>query len=99
MNLKTGILSILFCVALAAVIVGQRVQVRGVGFAAAQVDHELRALQEQHRVLKSERADKGNPSAMIQRVRAEGINLLPPEDNLPEIPGRPATPEEEARRG
>ncbi len=100
MNLKTGIIAILFCVGLAAVVVGQRVQVRSVGFEAAQYSRELRDLQEQHRVLKSERARKGDPTEMIRRVRSEGINLLPPEDNLPDIPGRPAPPpEDEVQRG
>jgi hypothetical protein len=100
-NLKTGIIAILFCVALAAVIVGQRVQTRSVGFEAAQHSRELRELQEQYRVLKSERARKGDPVEMIRRVREEGIKLLPPEDGLPEIPGKPApvTPEDEVRRG
>jgi hypothetical protein len=99
MNLKTGIIAILFCVGLAAVVVGQRVQIRSVGFEAAQYNHELHELEEEHRVLKSERARMGDPTEMIRRVRAEGIGLLPPEDGLPEIPGKPAPPQTEVNHG
>ena len=35
MNLKTGILIVIFCVSLGGVIVGQRLQIRSVGFEAA----------------------------------------------------------------
>lgn len=95
MNIKTGILFVVFCVALASIIVGQRVQIRSVSFEAAQLNRELNDLQERQRVLNGERANRANPAEMFRRVRAEGINLLSPEDNLPEIPGRPKPEEDE----
>ncbi len=88
MNLKVGIILIVFLVSLGAVIVGQRVQIRSVGFETAQLNRELRDLQEANRVLKDKHAAASNPAEMIRRVRAEGINLLPPEDGLPAIPGK-----------
>jgi hypothetical protein len=95
MNTKTGILFVIFCVALASIVVGQRVQIRSVSFEAAQLHRELGELQERQRVLSGERANRANPAEMFRRVRAEGINLLPPEDNLPDIPGRPRVEREE----
>src|SRR5690606_39045627 len=50
MNIKTGILFVVFCVALASIIVGQRVQIRSVSFEAAQLNRELNDLQERQRV-------------------------------------------------
>lgn len=94
MNLKVGIIFIVFLVALGAVIVGQRVQTRSVGFEAAQLNRELRDLEEQNRVLRERHAAAANPAEMIRRVRAEGINLLPPEDKLPDIPGKRVDDEE-----
>lgn len=79
MNLQTGVIVILFCVALGAVVVGQRLQVRSVGFDAGKLDKELRILEEERRVLQVELARKRDPSAMIERVRAAGLSLLPPE--------------------
>lgn len=88
LNLKVGIILIVFLVALGAVIVGQRVQVRSVGFEAAQLNREMRELEEQNRVLRQKHAAAANPAEMIRRIRSEGINLLPPEDKLPDIPGK-----------
>lgn len=79
MNLKTGILLILFCVALGGVIVGQRLQVRSVAFEAGQFERELREVEKQNLVLRVELARKSDPTAMMGRVRKEGIRLLPPE--------------------
>lgn len=79
MNLKTGILLILFCVALGAIIVGQRLQIRSVAFQAGEVERDLRKTEEQNRVLKLELARMRDPVAMMQRVRDAGIPLLPPE--------------------
>lgn len=95
MNTKTGILFVIFCVALASVLVGQRVQIRSVGFETAQLSRELEELQERQRVLNGERANRANPTEMFRRVRAEGIQLLPPEDNLPAIPGKPREEQDE----
>jgi hypothetical protein len=89
MNLKTGILIVLVCVALGAIIVGQRLQIRSIGFEAGQLDVELRELQEKHRVQRVELAHKRDPARIMRHVREAGIELLPPEDNLPAIPGRP----------
>ncbi|MBX3473619.1 MAG: hypothetical protein KF754_04490 [Planctomycetes bacterium] len=79
MNLKTGILLILFGVLLAAVVVGQRLQTRSVAFEAGAAERELRLVQKQNLVLRVERARKSDPTEMMRRVREAGIPLLPPE--------------------
>jgi len=79
MNLKTGILLILFCVLLGGIVVGQRLQIRSVAFEAGQDERELRAVEKQNLVLKVDRARKGDPTEMMNRVREAGIPLLPPE--------------------
>lgn len=83
MNLKTGILLILFGVLLAAVVVGQRLQTRSVAFEAGQAERELRAVEKQNLVLRVERARKSDPTEMMRRVREAGIPLLPPEQKDP----------------
>jgi len=92
MNLKTGILIVVICVALGSILVGQRLQIRSLGFEAGQLDLELRDLQEQRRVHRVELAKKRDPARIMRNVRDAGIRLLPPEDNLPEIPGKPKDP-------
>lgn len=85
MNLKTGILFLVFCVALGGVIVGQRLKVRSVGFEAASLQRELNLLAEEQRVLDAELARKRNPAEMMRKVREAGIPLLPPE--VQPVPG------------
>ena len=87
MNLKTGILFVVFCVALGAVLVGQRLKIRSVGFEAAQQDRELRVLQEQQRVLNADLARKRDPARMIRESRAAGLPLKPPEGESKPLPG------------
>jgi hypothetical protein len=89
MRLKPAIFALAFFVALGAVIVGQRAQLRAFGFAVAGQERELQQLEEQNRVLRLELARKRDPAHMIRLAREAGLNLLPPEDNLPVIPGRP----------
>ena len=88
MNLKTGILFLIFCVALAGVIVGQRLKIRSVGFEAAQIDRELRDVNEKRRVLNGELAKKRDPARMIRESRAAGLPLLPPEGDIGALPGK-----------
>jgi hypothetical protein len=95
-NLKTGIIFLIFCVALAAVIVGQRLQIRSVGFDAAQHDRELRELEERQRVLKAELAKKNDPVVMIRKINDAGLPLLPPEGESKPLPGKRATPKPES---
>ena len=97
MNLKTGILFLVFCVALAGVIVGQRLNIRSVGFEAAQLDRELRVLQEQERVLSAELAKKRDPARMIREAREAGLPLNPPEGEIKSLPGKKRTKEEEKK--
>lgn len=96
MNLKTGILFVVFCVALGGVIVGQRLQIRSVGFDAAQDDRELRTLQEDRRVLMLDLAAKRDPARMMRAAREAGLALLPPEGAFKPLPGNKKTKEEEA---
>ena len=49
MNLKTGVLLILFGVALASVVVGQRLMIRSVSFDSGQMTRELSDIKEQNR--------------------------------------------------
>jgi hypothetical protein len=93
-NLKTGIIFLIFCVALAAVIVGQRLQIRSVGFEAAQLDREQRLLEERQRVLNAELAKKNDPARMIREAREAGLPLLPPEGEIKPLPGQKAPPKE-----
>lgn len=79
MNLKTGILLILFCVLLGGIVVGQRLQIRSVAFDAGQHERELRETEKRNLVLRVQRSRKADPSQMMQRVREAGISLLPPE--------------------
>jgi hypothetical protein len=95
MNVKTGIIFVIFCVSLGAVIVGQRLQIRSVGFETAQHDRELMDLRERRRVLNAELARKKNPSRLLQILREKGIPLEAPEGELPEIPGKPKEEEKE----
>ena len=95
MNLKTGIIFLIFCVALAAVIVGQRLQIRSVGFDAAQFDREQRVLEEQQRVLNAELAKKRDPTRMINAAREAGLLLLPPEGVMAPLPGEKAPPKDD----
>jgi hypothetical protein len=91
MNLKTGIILIMFCVALGGVIVGQRQQIRSVPIEDGAMEHEIRGVQETNRVLGVELTTKRNPEDMFKRVRESGLNLLPPDkpDPLPpKTPGR-----------
>ena len=97
MNLKTGILFLVFCVALAGVIVGQRLNIRSVGCEAAQLDRELRVLQEQERVLSAELAKKRDPARMIREAREAGLPLNPPEGEIKPLPGKKRTKEEEKK--
>ena len=83
MNLKTGILLIVFAVALGGVIVGQRLQIRSVAFEAGQVEKEVRTAEKDNLVLRVERTRKSDPYDMIRRVRECGINVLPPEQKDP----------------
>jgi hypothetical protein len=93
MNLKTGILLILFGVLLGGVVVGQRLQIRSVAFEAGQVEREVRAAQKQNLVLRVERTRKSDPTWMMARVREAGIPLLPPEQKVV-----PVAPQDGARR-
>ena len=95
MNLKTGILFLIFCVALGGVIVGQRLEIRSVGFDAAQLDRELRTLQEKERVLNAELAKKRDPARMIREARDAGLPLNPPEGESIPLPGKKKVKEEE----
>jgi len=88
MNLKTGILLIVFCVALGGVIVGQRLKIRSVAFESGQLEREVRQSKERNRVLSVELARKSDPLAMVLRVREAGLNILPPDQEDPP----PATP-------
>jgi hypothetical protein len=91
MNLKTGIILIMFCVALGGVIVGQRLQIRSVAFEVGALENELRGVQETNRVLGVELTTKSNPEEMFKTVRENGLNLLSPDkpDPLPpKTPGR-----------
>lgn len=88
MNVKTGIIFLVFCVALAGVIVGQRLKIRSVGFEAAQHDRELRDLDERRRVLNAELARKRDPARMIREAREAGLPLLPPEGTVKPLPGK-----------
>lgn len=91
MNLKTGILLIMFCVALGGVIVGQRLQIRSVAFEVGATESELRLVSETNRVLGVELTTKCNPEEMFKRVRESGLNLLPPDKPDPpkkKAPGR-----------
>lgn len=98
MNLKTGILFLVFCVALAGVIVGQRLKIRSVGFETAQLDRELRTLEEQERVLNAELARKRDPARMIREAREAGLPLNPPEGESKPLPGRKKEKEEEKKK-
>lgn len=84
MNLKTGILLILFCVLLGGVIVGQRLQIRSVAFEAGQAERELRQTEKQNLVLRVQQSRKSDPTEMMKRVREAGIPLIPPE--LKDVP-------------
>ena len=95
MNLKTGILFLVFCVALAGVIVGQRLKIRSVGFEAAQLDRELRTLEEKERVLNAELAKKRDPARMIREAREAGLPLNPPEGEIRPLPGKKKEVEDE----
>lgn len=95
MNLKTGILFLVFCVALAGVIVGQRLKIRSVGFEAAQLDRELRTLEEKERVLNAELAKKRDPVRMIREARDAGLQLQRPEGDIKPLPGKKKEKEEE----
>jgi hypothetical protein len=90
MNLKTGILLIIFCVALGAVIVGQRLQIRSVAFEAGAMEKELQLVREKNLVLAVELTRNTNPELMLERVRQHGLNLLPPDkpDPAPVQPSR-----------
>jgi hypothetical protein len=96
MNLKTGILFLVFCVALGGVIVGQRLKIRSTGFEAAQLDRELRVLQEKERVLNAELAKKRDPARMIREAREAGLPLRPPAGDIKPLPGKKKVPEESA---
>jgi hypothetical protein len=87
-NLKTGIMLILFCVALGGVIVGQRLQIRSVAFDAGALEKDLGVQREQQRVLGVELARKCDPKSMMVKVREAGLNLIPPDkpDPVPEAP-------------
>lgn len=91
MNLKTGILFLIFCVGLGGVIVGQRLQIRSVGFDAATLQREANLLAEEQRMLDAELARKRNPAEMIRNIREAGIPLLPPETQ-PTAPSKPTKP-------
>jgi hypothetical protein len=95
MNLKTGVLLILFGVALASIVVGQRLQIRSVNYESGQMTRELSDIKEQNRVLKAEYAKARDPYKMIQIAREMGVNLFPPAENIPEIPGKPKEEEED----
>jgi hypothetical protein len=97
MNVKTGIIFLIFCVALAAVIVGQRLKIRSVGFEAAQLNRELRDLDERKRVLNTEVAKKRDPARMIRESREAGLPLLPPEGEIKPLPGKKKEKEEEKK--
>lgn len=88
MNLKTGVIFLIFCVALAGVIVGQRLQIRSVGFEAARLDREIRQLEERKRVLNADLAKKRDPARMIREARAAGLPLVPPEGEVKPLPGK-----------
>ncbi|MCA8915874.1 MAG: hypothetical protein KDB90_10725 [Planctomycetes bacterium] len=94
MNVKTGIIFLIFCVSLAAVIVGQRLQIRSVGFESAQLDRELRDLNERKRVLNADVAKKRDPARMIRESREAGLPLLPPEGQIKPLPGKKKEQEE-----
>lgn len=94
MNLKTGILFLVFCVALAGVIVGQRLKIRSVGFEAAQLDRELRTLEEKERVLNAELAKKRDPVRMIYEAEEAGLHLQRPEGAIKPLPGKKKEEEE-----
>lgn len=89
MNLKTGVILILFGVALASVVVGQRLMIRSVSFDSGQMTRELSDIKEQNRVLQAEYAKKRDPLVMLQTAREYKIPLLQPAENLPVIPGKP----------
>lgn len=99
MNTKTGIIFVIFCVSLGAVIVGQRLQIRSVGFETAEIDRELSDLREQERVLGAELSRKQNPSRLFAIVREQGIKLRAPEGELPPIPGTPRDEQDDAPEG
>ncbi|MCA8911738.1 MAG: hypothetical protein KDB82_08535 [Planctomycetes bacterium] len=94
MNLKTGILFVIFCVSLGGVIVGQRLQIRSVGFEAAQYDRELRDIHEQKRVLSTQLSNKRDPANMIRAARDAGLPLVAPEGEIGPLPGKKKSKEE-----
>ncbi|MCF6228917.1 MAG: hypothetical protein L3J82_09730 [Planctomycetes bacterium] len=89
MNLKTGVILILFGVSLASIVVGQRLMIRSVSFDSGQMTRELSDIKEQNRVLQAEYAKKRDPLVMLQSARDFGIQILPPTEDLPDIPGKP----------
>jgi hypothetical protein len=94
MNVKTGILFLVFCVSLGGVIVGQRLQIRSVGFEAAQYDRQLRDLHEQRRVLGTRLSNKRDPANMMRAAREAGLPLVAPEGKLGPLPGKKKSKEE-----
>ncbi|MCA8918387.1 MAG: hypothetical protein KDB32_04870 [Planctomycetes bacterium] len=95
MNLKTGILFVVFCVALGGVVVGQRLQIRSVGFEAAQLDRESRVLDEDRRVLLLKLAEKREPARTMREASEAGLPLIRPEGEIKPLPGKKKTKEEE----
>lgn len=96
MNLKTGVILILFSVALASIVVGQRLMIRSVSFDSGKMTRELADLKEQNRVLRAEYSKKRHPLEMLQSARDFGIQIQEPAENLPVIPGKPKEEKEES---
>lgn len=83
MNVKTGIIAVIFCVGLGVIIAGQQLQIRTVSFEAGKLNRESKALAEQNRVLAVKLDRKRNPVEMRRKAIEAGLNLIPPESDKP----------------
>ena len=80
MNVKTGIMAIAFFVALGVILAGQRLQIRSAGYEVGSLEHSLRDLNEENRVLDRSLNTRRDPTWLFNKGRELGLDLVPPEE-------------------
>lgn len=88
-------LSVFFClvalgVAAALQLVSERAAIMRAGRRVAELEHSRRSLVEKNRKLEAELARLKSPARLVERIKALGIQIVPPEEEVERGPRRRA---------